>query len=116
MLEQLPREAVDAPSISGGVQGQVGWGSGQPGLVLNVEVGGPTCGQGGWRFMIFEVPFKLSHSMILFQSSVQYQLHWKSTLQVSNITGQDNITSEVDTDQEPGMSRFRTKWIAIYPG
>ena len=40
MLEQLPREAVDAPSIPGGVQGQVGWGPGQPGLVLDVEVGG----------------------------------------------------------------------------
>jgi len=28
-------------------QGQVGWGPGQPGLVLNVEVGGPACGGGG---------------------------------------------------------------------
>ena len=33
VLEQLPREAVDAPSIRGGVEGQVGWGPGQPGLV-----------------------------------------------------------------------------------
>ena len=41
VLEQLPREAVDAPSIPGGVQGQVGWGPGQPGLVLGMEVGGP---------------------------------------------------------------------------
>ena len=47
VLEQLPREAVDAPSIPGGVQGQAGWGCGQPGLVLNVEVGGPACGRGG---------------------------------------------------------------------
>ena len=39
VLEQLPREAVDAPSIPGGVQGQVGWGPGQPGLVLEMEVG-----------------------------------------------------------------------------
>ena len=46
VLEQLPREAVDAPSIPGGVQGQVGWGPGQPGLVLDVEVGGPACGGG----------------------------------------------------------------------
>jgi len=46
MLEQLPREAVDAPSIPGGVQGQAGWGPGQPGLVLNVEVGGPACSGG----------------------------------------------------------------------
>ena len=46
VLEQLPREAVDAPSIPGGVQGKVGWGPGQPGLVLNVEVGGPACGGG----------------------------------------------------------------------
>ncbi len=46
VLEQLPREAVDAPSIPGGVQGQVGWGPGQPGLVLDMEVGGPACGGG----------------------------------------------------------------------
>ena len=46
MLQQLPREAVDAPSIPGSVQGQVGWGPGQPGLVLNVEAGGPACGGG----------------------------------------------------------------------
>ena len=43
---RLPREAVDAPSMPGGVRGQVGWGSGQPGLGLNVEVGGPACGGG----------------------------------------------------------------------
>ena len=35
--------------IPGSVQGQVGWGPGQPGLVLNVEVGGPACG-GGLEF------------------------------------------------------------------
>ena len=46
MLEQLPREAADAPSIPGGVEGQVGWGAGQPGVVLNGEVGGPACGRG----------------------------------------------------------------------
>jgi len=67
VLEQLPREAVDAPSIPGGVQGQVGWGPGQAGLVLNVEVGGPACSrsQGGWSLMILEVPSDPSHSMIL---------------------------------------------------
>ena len=43
---RLPREAVDAPSIPGGVQGQVGWGPGQPGLVLNGEVGDSVCGRG----------------------------------------------------------------------
>ena len=41
VLEQLPREVVDALSIPGGVQGQVGWGPGQPGLVLNAEIGSP---------------------------------------------------------------------------
>ena len=63
MLEQLPREAVDAPSIPGGVQGQVGWGPGQPDLV-NGEVGGPAW-QGVWRFMILEVPSNPGHSVIL---------------------------------------------------
>ena len=38
---------MDAPSIPGGVQGQVGWGPGQPGLALDMEVDGPVCGRGG---------------------------------------------------------------------
>ena len=46
MLEQLPREAVDALSIPGGVQGQVGGGPGQLGLVLDAEVGSPARGRG----------------------------------------------------------------------
>ena len=29
--------------VPGGGQGQVRWGPGQPGLALNVEVGGPAC-------------------------------------------------------------------------
>jgi len=33
-------------SMSGGVQGQAGWGPRQPGLVSNVEVGVPACGGG----------------------------------------------------------------------
>ena len=44
--DRLPREVVNALSIHGGVQGQVGSGPGQPGLVLNVEVGGPAFGRG----------------------------------------------------------------------
>ena len=52
MLEQLPGEAVDTPSI--------------PGLVRNGKVGGPACGGGGWRFVILEVPSTLGHSVILF--------------------------------------------------
>ena len=45
---------------AGGVQGQVGWGPGQPGLVLNVEVGCPACG-GGWNLVILGVPSNPSH-------------------------------------------------------
>ena len=76
--EQLPREAVDAPSIAGGVQGQVGWGPGQPGLVWNVEVGGPAC-SGGWSFMILEVPSNPTHFMMLwFYDSIWYSFpSWK---------------------------------------
>ena len=32
--------------IHGGAQGQVGWGPGQPGLVLDREAGGPACSRG----------------------------------------------------------------------
>ena len=52
MLEQTVQRGCGCP-IPGGVQGQVGWGPGQPGLVTG-EVGGPAR-QGGWRFMILEV-------------------------------------------------------------
>ena len=45
MLEQAAQRGCGCP-VPGGVQSQVGWGPGQPGLVLNVEVGGPTCGGG----------------------------------------------------------------------
>ena len=40
MLQQAAQRGCGCP-IPGGVEGQVGWGPGQPGLVLNVEVGGP---------------------------------------------------------------------------
>ena len=46
MLEQAVHRGCLCP-VPGGVQGQVGWGPGQPSLVLNVEVGGPACGGGG---------------------------------------------------------------------
>ena len=45
MLEQAAQRGCGCP-IPGGVQGQAGWGPGQPGLVLIVEVGGPACGRG----------------------------------------------------------------------
>ena len=50
-------------SIPGGVQGQVGWGPGQPGPV-NGEVGGPAW-QVCWKFMMLEVPSNPGHSVIL---------------------------------------------------
>jgi len=37
---------VDAPSIPEGVQDQVGWSPGHPGLVPDLEGGGPDCGRG----------------------------------------------------------------------
>ena len=42
MLEQAAQRDCGCP-IPGGVQGKVAWSYGQPGLVLNVEVGGPAC-------------------------------------------------------------------------
>jgi len=45
VLAQAAHRGCGCP-IPGGVQGRVGWGSGQPGLVLNVEDGGPACGGG----------------------------------------------------------------------
>ena len=45
VLEQAAQRGCGYPD-PGGVQGQVGWGPGLPGLVLNVGVGGPACGRG----------------------------------------------------------------------
>ena len=45
VLEQAAQRGCRCP-ILGGVQSRVGWGPGQPGLVLNVEIGGPACGRG----------------------------------------------------------------------
>jgi len=42
MLEQAAQRDRGCP-IPGDVQGQAGWGPGQPGLVLGMEVGGPPC-------------------------------------------------------------------------
>ena len=42
---RLHGEAVDAP-VPEGVQGQIEWGPGQPGLVPDLEVSGPACGRG----------------------------------------------------------------------
>ena len=46
--------------ISGGIQGQVGWDPGQPGLVA----GSPACGR-GWNEVIIKAPSNLRHSVIL---------------------------------------------------
>lgn len=49
---EIASQEVNAPTlgmgsflISGGALGQAGGGPGQPGLLLNVEVGGPVCGE-----------------------------------------------------------------------
>ena len=48
MLEEAAHRGCGCP-IPGGVQGQVGWGPGQPALVLNMEDVSPACG-GGLEF------------------------------------------------------------------
>ena len=45
MLEQSAQRGCGCP-VPEGVQGQVGSGPGHPGLVLNMQVGGPSCGRG----------------------------------------------------------------------
>jgi len=59
-LEQVAQRSCGYP-LPGSVQGQVGWGFEQPGLVEDV----PAHGRGGWNQMIFKVPSKPNHSMIL---------------------------------------------------
>ena len=45
LLGQAAQRGCGCP-VPVGVQGQVGWGPGQPGLVLDMKVGSPTCGRG----------------------------------------------------------------------
>jgi len=57
------------PIIPGGVQGQVGWGPGQPGLVLDVEVGGPACGRGvGASWSLGSLPTRLFRDSVILWS------------------------------------------------
>ena len=64
MLEQAAQRGCGCP-VPGGVQGQVGWGPGQPALSLDVEVGGPACGRVVWRLVILEISSNPAHSVIL---------------------------------------------------
>jgi len=45
MKERYNKKQAFLDEIPGGVQGQVGWGPGQPGLVLDMEVSSPACGR-----------------------------------------------------------------------
>ena len=45
MVEQAAQRGCGW-AVPVGVEGQVKWGPGQPGLVSNVEVDGPACGMG----------------------------------------------------------------------
>ena len=45
MLEQAAQRGCGCP-VPEGVQGQVGWGPGQSGLVLDMEAGSPARGRG----------------------------------------------------------------------
>jgi len=45
VLERAAQRGCGCP-VPGGIQGQVGWGPGQPGLVVDMEVGGPACSRG----------------------------------------------------------------------
>ena len=45
VLGQAAQRGCGCPT-SGGVQSQIAWGLGLPGLLLNVEVGSPDCGRG----------------------------------------------------------------------
>jgi len=75
VLEQAALRGCGWP-VPGGVQDQVGWGPGQPGLV-NGEVGG-SAWQGGWRLMILEDPSNPGHSVILIcdLKLIKFSLQW----------------------------------------
>jgi len=45
VLQQAAQRGCGCP-LPGRIEGQVGWGFEQPGLVLNVEVGGSACSTG----------------------------------------------------------------------
>ena len=83
-----------ACSIPGDVQGQVAWGPGQPGLVLNVEVGGPACGRGlethdPWGPLQLK-PFcdsmtcwSLQEPTLMFTIALLFSLSWRLTQSIT---------------------------------
>ena len=82
-----PREVVDAPA---GVQDLVGWGSGQPGLVLDMEVGGPACSSrvgGSWslRFLPTQAILWFYDSMINFRQ-------WKHLTDASTVQNPGDVS------------------------
>ena len=58
-LAQAAQRSCGCP-IPGGIQGQVGWGFGQPDLL-----GGSPAHEGGWNQMTFKDPSNPKYSMIL---------------------------------------------------
>ena len=93
-----------------GVQGQVGWGPGQPDLVLDVEVSGPACGRGvgAWwslRFLPTWANVWFYDSMII--SAVNFLSVWKVSLEL------------LHRDMHPKMflqsSNPHVPWLGSFP-
>ena len=74
--------------IPGGVQSQIVWGPGQPGLVLDMEVGSPACGEGvgtWWSLM-----FLPNQAILWFDDSISCET-WtflaQSSVRISTVVG-----------------------------
>ena len=62
-LAQATQKSCGCP-IPEGAQGQFGWDPGQPELMPDLWLAILPATEGGWNWMIFEVPYNPSYSMI----------------------------------------------------
>ena len=86
-LEQISQRDCGHPD-SEGIQGQAGWGPGQP------DLAGDSCPwQGAWNYVIFMIPSNLSHSMTenyyiensLFNLNALSEFHVSCSSSVTNL-------------------------------
>ena len=74
LLQTNPLEVKFCP---GSIQGQVGWGPGQPALLPDLEVGGPACGWGvGTSWSLATLP---AQAILWFYEKDQFKPGWKLT-------------------------------------
>ena len=108
MLEQAVWRGCGCP-VPGGVQGQVGWVPWQPGLVLELEVGGPACGRraGAW-WSLRSLP---TQAILWFYDSM---IHW-TVYRGTSCLSEHSSSEEILSKNSPSSKRpWNRNWQSSY--